>query len=208
MNFDDLQKAWQSQDAGARVAINADVLLREVQRNQHQFRATIFWRDVREVGMAYLLAAFFSYQSLRQGDWTSILIGIACFGVGTFMLVDRLLQRRKQTTARDPLKRCIEGSLKEVNHQIWLLKNVFWWYLAPIAAALAIFLGHSVWRAANIGFNILAPSVVLGAVVAVVVIGLLYWAIYWVNQFAVRKSLAPRRQELETLLASLNENPR
>jgi hypothetical protein len=203
MNFEDLQKAWQSQDAGATVAINPDVLLREVRRNQHQFRVTIFWRDVREVGVAYLLAAFFSYQGLRHGDWTPILIGLACIGVGTFMLVDRVLQRRKQTTARDPLKRCIEASLKEVNHQIWLLKNVFWWYLAPIAAALAIYFGHSVWRARNVGW-----SVVLGAVVATVVVALLYWVIYWANQFAVRKSLEPRRQELDTLLASLNENPR
>jgi hypothetical protein len=31
------------------------------------------------------------------------------------------------------------------------------------------------------------------------------WSIYWVNQYAVRKSLAPRRKELETLLRSLNE---
>jgi len=153
--------------------------------------------------VSYLLAVFFSYQGLSHGDWTPILIGFACFGVGTFMLVDRMLQRRKQTTARDPLKRCIEASLKEVNHQIWLLKNVFWWYLAPIAAALAIFFGHSAWRARNVG-----SSVVIGAVVGALIVALLYWGIYWINQFAVRKSLEPRRQELEALLASLNENPR
>ena len=34
MNFDDLQKAWQSQDAAAKVTINADVLLKEVRRIQ------------------------------------------------------------------------------------------------------------------------------------------------------------------------------
>jgi hypothetical protein len=33
---------------------------------------------------------------------------------------------------------------------------------------------------------------------------LLYWGIYWLNQFAVRKSLEPRRQELKTLLTSLD----
>ena len=31
MNFEDFQKAWQSQDAGAKVTINADALLKEVQ---------------------------------------------------------------------------------------------------------------------------------------------------------------------------------
>ena len=59
MNFEDLQKAWQSQDAGAKVTINADVLLKEVRRNQRHFRATIFWRDVREVGVAFLLTLLF-----------------------------------------------------------------------------------------------------------------------------------------------------
>ena len=32
---------------------------------------------------------------------------------------------------------------------------------------------------------------------------LLYWGLYRLNQFVVRKSLEPRRQELETLLTSL-----
>jgi hypothetical protein len=60
MNFEDLQKAWQSQDASAKVTINADVLLKEVRRNEQQFRASIFWRDVREVGSAFLLVLYCS----------------------------------------------------------------------------------------------------------------------------------------------------
>ncbi len=68
MNFEELQKAWQSQDASAKMTINADVLLKEVRRNQQQFRATIFWRDVREVGLAFLGALFFLYHGLRHGD--------------------------------------------------------------------------------------------------------------------------------------------
>jgi len=66
MNFETWQKAWQSQDIGAKVIINADVLLKEVRRNQQHFRATIFWRDVREVGVAFLLTLFFSYHGLRH----------------------------------------------------------------------------------------------------------------------------------------------
>jgi hypothetical protein len=201
MNFEELQRAWQSQDAGVKVTIDAEALLKEVRRAQQQFRSTIFWRDVREVGVAYLLTAFFSYQGLRHDNWADILIGFASFGVGTFMLADRVIQRRKQTTARDPLKRCVEASLREVNHQIWLLKNLFWWYLLPVAAALAIFFGYSAWRARSIG-----SSAVIGALVGALVVALLYLGIHWVNQFAVRKSLEPRRKDLETFLASLNEN--
>jgi Na+/proline symporter len=199
MSFEDLQKTWQSQNPGAKLTINADVLLKEVRRNQRQFWATIFWRDVREVGMCFLLALYFSYQGLRQHDWTDVLVGLACFGVGTFMVVDRLRQRRKQPATNDSLKACAESSLFQVNHQIWLLRNVFWWYLLPIMAALAVSMGWSAWRTHRAGV-----SPVAGLVVSVLVCGLVYWGVYWANQFAVRKTLEPRRQELETLLASLN----
>ena len=86
----------------------------------------------------------------------------------------------------------------QVNHQIWLLRNVFWWYLLPIAAALGISIGYSTWHARHFG-----ATAVMGWCVYGLSCGLLYWGIYWVNQFAVRKSLDPRRQELEALLASL-----
>ncbi|MGD0615579.1 MAG: hypothetical protein ABSA69_09090 [Verrucomicrobiota bacterium] len=201
MNFEDLQKAWQSQDAGAPVTIDAGILLKEVRRNQQQFRATIFWRDVREVGVAFLLTLYFLHRGVRHQDWTDCLVAAACFGVGAFMVVDRLLQRRKHPAANDSIKGCIETSLHQVNHQIWLLKNVFWWYLLPIAAALGISIGCSTWRARTSGIPAMFAWVITALLGALV-----YWGVYWLNQFAVRKKLEPRRKELETLLTSLNEN--
>ena len=81
------------------------------------------------------------------------------------------------------------------------MRNVFWWYLLPFAAAVGIFIGHSALHARNPGF-----AAMIAGVVALFVT-LLYWGIYRLNQFAVRKSLEPRRQELETLLTGLEENP-
>ena len=200
MNFEELQKAWQSQDPGANVMINADGLLKEVRRNQQQFRMTIFWRDVREIGVAFLLTVLFLYQGMRHHDWTDYVLASACFGVGTFMVVDRLLQRRKQPASSDSLKTCIEGSLLQVNHQIWLLKNVLWWYLMPFTVALGISICHSAWLAQNPGF-----SAMIVWVISALFVALVYWGIYRLNQYAVRKSLEPRRQELETLLAGLDQ---
>jgi Na+/proline symporter len=198
MNFEDFQKSWQSQDAGAKLSIDTDVLLKEVRRNQQQFWATIFWRDVREVGVAFLLTLYFSYYGLRHHDWTDFLVGFACFGVGTFMIVDRVLQRRKKPVSNDSLKTCVETSLLQVNHQIWLLKNIFWWYLLPIAAALGISIGYSTWHSRHDGV-----TAVTGFVFSVLLCALIYWGVYWLNQSAVRKNLEPRRLELKTLLASL-----
>ena len=87
MNFEDLQKAWQSQNPSANVTIKAELLLKEVRRNQHYFRATIFWRDVREVGVAFLLALYFFYKAwtaatrkkmLGYGSATIIATALAC----------------------------------------------------------------------------------------------------------------------------------
>src|SRR4051812_40996789 len=126
MDFEELRKVWQSQNASAQVTINADLLMKEIRRNQMHFWWTIFWRDAREVGVAYFLTWYFIRSGLRTGAWTICLIGLASFGVGTFMVVDRLLQRRKLPAASDLLVGCVESSLHQINHQIWLLKNVFW----------------------------------------------------------------------------------
>jgi Na+/proline symporter len=198
MNFEDLQKTWQAQDARSQVTVNADLLLREVRRNQQQFRAMILWRDVREAGGCLLLACYFSYQGIRRHDWTEYLLAFAAIGVGTFMMADHLRQRRNRPVANDSLKSCIATSLDQVHHQIWLLKNVFWWALLPFAVALGISICHTVLHARNPGMT----AMIAGAAAALV-ITLVYWGIYRVNQFAVRKCLEPRRLELETLLAEL-----
>ena len=200
MNFEELQKAWQSQNPGATVTINTDLLLKEVRRNQHHFWMTIFWRDAREVGVAAFLTWLFLHWAIRDREWSLYLLSFSCFGMGLFMLVDRWLQRRKRPVTNDPLRSCIEASLLQVNHQIWLLKNVFWWYLLPLAAAIGISICAGIWRTRQAGF-----SVMKGWVVFVMFGVLIYWGVYWLNQFAVKKYLEPRRQELESLLASLDK---
>jgi len=45
MNYEDMQKAWQSQGEPPKLNISADLLLREVQRNKDSFERMIFWRD-------------------------------------------------------------------------------------------------------------------------------------------------------------------
>ena len=55
MDLDSYQKAWHAQSSQTRVTIAADLLLKEVQRSQHNFRATIFHRDFREVAIGLLM---------------------------------------------------------------------------------------------------------------------------------------------------------
>ena len=184
------------------MTIDADVLLKEVRRKQRQFRATIFWRDVREVGVALLSVPLWIYLGRElHRHWTWYLAIPAFLWIAGFMLADRIRQQRRQPKPGNALRECIESSLAQVNHQIWLLKNVFWWYLLPIAAALGISIYYSTWHARHSGFPVIIVEVISALVVALV-----YCGVYWLNQFAVRKYLEPRRQKLKMLLTGLNEN--
>lgn len=200
MNFEELQKTWQSSSPAATITIDSNLLLKEVRRNQKQFWRTIFWRDTREVGVAILLVIFFIPIGIWGHDWTYDMLGLVCLGVGTFMVVDRFIQRRKRPTANDPLKGCIVRSLHEVNHQVWLLKNVGWWYLLPLTGGLVIADTVDLWRS-NHGWSAWVNFLIMQLVNVLIWLG-----IYWLNQRAVRKSLIPRREELEGLLSSLDSD--
>ncbi len=206
MNLDDFQKSWQSQDAAKTISINADVLLNEVRRNQKEFHHTILRRDMIEVGVAAVLVPLFTYWGWK-GQWTSYLVAFGCFVVGAYFLVDRWRQKKKTPNVRGSLKECATASLAEVNHQVWLLKNVLWWYLSPLYVPIIMFFGETAWKTQGP-----AGAKIIVALTTLFLAGfatVLYAGIYWLNQFAVRKSLEPRRQELEKLLNELGteKNP-
>jgi hypothetical protein len=202
MNFEDLQRAWQAQPKGVRVDLATDVLLREARRKQRKFTATIFWRDVREVGAAAILTWLFLKDGIKSHDWSLDLMAFACLGVGLYMIVDCLIQHRRRPVKNDTLRTCIESSLRQVKHQIWLLKNAFWNYVLPLLAGEIIF---SVRAALKIPFDGIPSIMVRCASVgfSLVIFGGVAWGVTWLNQFAVRKTLEPRREQLENLLKTL-----
>jgi hypothetical protein len=199
MEFEDLQKVWQSQSAAPKVTIDADVLLKEIRRNQRQFLAIIRNRDVREVAVCGLMTIGFLYWGISWQWWSLDLLAACCFGVGAFFVVDRLAQRKRRPVKNDSLQSCIESSLFQVKHQIWLLENVFWWYLLPLLVGLIAVAGSVVWAKREEGTG----EMVVTAAIYVFVYGFTFGVVYWANQYAVRKQFEPRRQELESLLANL-----
>ncbi len=107
--------------------------------------------------------------------------------------------KRKPSEPGDPLLESVEESLTQVEHQIWLLRNVFWWYLLPPAISLSAFFAHVILLASQDWLE------ALGGAGLFVFLFALYYFVYYLNQRAVRLQLEPRRQELVTLLASLGD---
>ena len=96
----------------------------------------------------------------------------------------------------------IESSLTQVIHQIWLLKNIFWWYLLALGGGLLIWFsscGLMVIMIKGVDTSLGYLFFILACIVGTII---LYWGIYWLNQRVIRKELAPRKHELEELLNS------
>ena len=199
---DELKKAWQSQASTARLTLDASLVLNEVRRNEKQFNTMILARDLREVSVALLLVPvwfFMGYQMSLPWSWYLAVPGL--LWIAGFMIVDRKRQRRKQSEPGDELRRSVAGSLARVEHQIVLLRNVVWWYLMPLFVPMTLFVAQVAWRSGDSKVGALAGFAVMESFFAVV-----FGFIYWLNQYAVRKQLEPRRKELQTLLKSLDEN--
>ena len=219
MNLEELQHAWENQPSPYDLLRIKDpeTLVKRFQEKSKGFTLLIYWRDIRESVVAFAVAVFFFWTIAG----TSLLIaGItaACMSfVGVFIIVDRVVQRRKQPEASESILNNIRAALVEVEHQIWLLRNVIWWYLGPIYIATIVYMYTALtlplpWSEVPWSempqFDSLFTLVFVGGVfvfVAAVIAGGNVF-LYVVNQRAVRDDLEPRRAELVELLESL-ESP-
>jgi hypothetical protein len=201
MDPDSFKQAWQTQPSQTRLTIDAELLLKEVRCNERYFSAMIFWRDVREVGVCLVTVPVWLYLGAKFSlPWTWYLAVPALLWVAGFMLVDRMRHARQPPGPGEPLRQRVESSRAQVEHQVWLLRNVLYWYLLPLALPVAAFFAQVAWQESGGGWW---AALALGGVIAPAVI--VFAGIYWLNQYAVRCELEPRRQELEALLMSLED---
>ncbi len=200
MNPDELKQAWQA--SARRLTIDADVLLKTVQRNARDFNRTIFWRDVREAGGSLLMVPLWFYLGPKFSlPWTWYLGVPGLLWIAGFMIVDRLRQKKQQPRLETALGECIVSSLAQVEHQIWLLRNVLWWYLLPVALPILAFFAQVSWQARVGGWW----TVLIFTAMVVFEVVVLGW-VYWLNQHSIQVELEPRRQELRALRESLKDS--
>jgi len=209
MTFDELQETWQSQQSSFKIKIDSDLLLKEIQRNKKHFEYTVLWRDLREIVAGLAVAIFFLYYGLKSDAcaWALLLLAFLCAGVVVFLIADRLVQKKKKPRFGDSLVDCIQSSLANVEHQVWLLKNVLWWYLLPPGIGIVIFVGSVMLKIIQNVRGKGLVDILLFLFAYLVGSFLLFWGVYYLNQWAVRKYLIPRKEELEHLLHGLENSP-
>src|SRR5687768_17441626 len=143
MNPDDLKQAWQAQSTQSKITIDPQLLLQEVRRNQKSFAEVILRRDMVEMSVGLILIPVWLFLGIKlKLPWSWYLMLPAIFWCVGFFLVERIRHHRAAQPA-DSLKDHVEHSLAAVEHQIWLLRNVFWWYILPFILPMVAFLVHS-----------------------------------------------------------------
>lgn len=201
MSRDDFQQAWQAESSRTRVKVDASLLQREVQRNQQNFRAIVLRRDVIEVAVGLILLPIWIYMGVsRSLPWTWYLTVPVLLWIIGYLLVDRARHPQAPTDPGEPLLSCVKNSLQQVEHQTWLLRNVFWWYLLPPTISVLAFFTQVAWQDAVSGWDAVKLAAPMYAFLV-----LLYSFLDYINQRAVCTQLFPRRQELLSLLSSLDE---
>lgn len=200
MNPDDLQQAWQSQRDQK---MDIDMLVERLKQGQQQFSATLFIRDATEVTVAGLMVPIWIAMGIGlKLPWTWYLTIPVLFWIGGFMLAGLFRRRREELEPVESLREQVQRSLAEVEHQIRLLRSVFWWYLLPMLISLLAFFAQVSW---NTGLKLGWPQGAMLFAITTGVVAIVFSGVYVVNQRAVRVNLEPRRRELEETLQSLSE---
>jgi len=184
--------------------MDSETLLRQTREKHRKFLRSIFWRDVREVGASLLVAAFFYYVGQRPAEgWPLYAAAALMTCLALFFLLDRAIQWRTVRAFGDSAKGTIERALHQVNHRIWLLENVFWWYLLPCIMAYALVMAHAIAKRSSRG-PVPHPRTITAVVVGLGVGVMVFCFVHWLNRWAVSKYLVPRRDELMAVARELS----
>ena len=197
MNFEELQQNWQTH-ATPSLKVDQTTLYQIVCRSQQDFTSLIWCRDTREIVIALILVCFlmFIYSITKH---VAFLL-FSCGGIFTslFFILDRFIQAKRAEHFENDIVSCLHKALYQIDHQIWLLRHVFWWYLLPsiisMTGGMLIFFG-SIDFNMGLFWRFVLP---IGAFFMVTCL-----SVYRLNQRAVKQELLPRRQEVINMLESL-----
>lgn len=190
MNASELEHLWQKQQPIEPSPENIGQIAATVDAVDRKFRRKIWWRDLREIGAALVVAAFFGIVGQTWLRWLAV---ASCLFVVAWIIRSRMMVRPPREVP-NVIGR-LQQMLRETETQIQLVRSLFWWYLLPCAVAMFAMVLDSPPR--NCSSSRLL--ILFGPVIP------FFLAIYWLNQWAVRKKLVPRRESLRHALAELSQ---
>ncbi len=201
MKLDELKEAWKSQDT--RTTVQTVLLLESIRKKQRRHNRFIWLRNIREGWLTILAAVFFIYFTESDVEskvqlWPFYLAMAILFGIGVFRVLDNRRQKRRALEYKDSTLSFIECSLLNINHRIWLLENIVWWWVLPVVVGGILIIAQIImlvgWQEPTLFWELGK-----GVGIACVILGVLYWGNLW----TARKYWQPRKAELEAIADSL-----
>jgi hypothetical protein len=188
MNASELEHLWRKQppfepspESIAQLAATVDTLDRKFQRK-------IWWRDLREIAAALVIAIFFGLVGHTWIRWIAV---ASVLFVVAWIFRSRIVVRPNRETPN--VAERLQQMIWETEVQIRMARSVLWWYLLPCAVAMFAMVLDSPPR----NFN---PVSFLSFC------GLVGVGVYWLNQSVVRKKLVPRCENLRHALGELSRS--
>jgi len=192
MSLEDIKREWRNEMDRSISSSKLQELLNVVQRRCAGMERSIHGRDVREILAAvFVVGGFAAMWPLYRSSPVAIL-GVALICLGAALTIYVLLSARKP----EPLS--FDASVLDFSRnrlawfdsQIRLLRTVVWW-VAPLCVG-CLLLNWGISRGAWLVFGLQA-LIALAVAAGIVVL----------NQWAVRRSLQPVRNDLARLIEAL-----
>ena len=184
MTLDDYRDVWQEQEPSDDFD-DLEEVLNDMKERSEEYDRTIFWRDVREIGAAVLVAGFFGWTAV-SAETLLTRIGALIVVAAAGLIVWKLRATRESgedEMAGRPVAERLKAEIERVEDQIRLLENVLWWYLAPMGAGLVVMVASG-------GIEGWFEPVYLGGLVV------FFGFVWWLNQRAVDRCYRPHRRDL------------
>ncbi len=209
MTHDPLQEIWNNEEEPSTVKIDKEWLLNLVRKKQRDFNHAVLRRDILEIGIHLLCAPIFVYYGITsakgggQHVWTWYLVAVACIWNAGFFVANRLWWKKK-TNPTAPSTSFLDRSMSEIENQIWLLKNILWWYLLPPGIAfLCVYLQRMMHKSGAVENADQLWETRWDFAVSYLAIVVVFGLLYYINQRYVRTELEPRKRELSELRENL-----
>ncbi len=212
MNWNDYEAIWKRQALPAGAAADLAELRHTFEAKRRKLAATLLVRDGLEGSAGLLVSGVFAFVwwHLGREGWPIGFAILLMLGLTGFFVRERIRTHRRRLGPAATMLAKLEAELAELRHQRRLLLNVWSWYLAPCAGAIVCF-GLAVGRKMILdlppGFftKLLEHPVLIAGILGyfVVLLPLLFWAVWAMNRRAVRQNIEPRIEELEKLQRDL-----
>ncbi len=194
MNDQELKQLWQQQVLAPPAKVPDEQLVQAMKQKMAQFGRTIFWRDVREVAACLLLIVLFLPDYFKSTSWLSkagcLVVVVSAIFIGFRLVYSKRRDDPRLTT--NSLRDYLQDERRKLENQIHLLRTVLWWYILPLyIGAVMVTVG---------GAGPLTGKILFAGMYAVICAG-----IWWLNQYAVKKTLLPLKEELDQTLQEIPE---